>query len=59
MLTFIYLLNALLNGVRVLTEDIKALAKPRTDSRGACLLRPAIAGALRRTQIVAGHDAAP
>lgn len=42
------LLNALLNGVRVLTEYIATFSKARTDSRGLSLLGLNIIGALCR-----------
>lgn len=58
-LALLSLLNLLLNGVQVLTDDITSLAKSRTDSRGAALFGPAFVGALRRTQRIAHRIEAP
>lgn len=54
-LTLIFLLNSLYNGVQVLTEDITTLAKARNNSNGAGLFGPALFVALRRTQSLANR----
>lgn len=55
-LSLLFLLDALLKGVRVLTENISTVAKlgvlMHTESRGSNLFGPAIVGALRRTQAI-------
>lgn len=53
LLSLLSLLNNLLNGVRVLTEDIFVLEKSRRDSRGTTLFGPALVGVLYLTQAIA------
>lgn len=52
-LSILSLVNSLLNGVHVLSNDIVELAKSHSDNRGANLFGLAIIGALRRTHTVA------
>lgn len=52
-LTLLFFLNSLLNGVRFLTDDIIVFTKTRKDSRGATLLVQALFDALRSGHLLA------